>query len=106
MATSLLTYSSILFIIGALCNIATNVQTREGGKLQGQHTNRYLISAWFYQIGCIGFVLMVYNFEKAAVELSELTNQRLVKWIIWGKPSFISLSLFTQLLKFFGSDFH
>ena len=72
----------ILFVVGAIANIITNLRQREYGDLHGDKSHScWQIGAWAFQIGCLGLLFRDYDFERITFERLQLINQKLVRWI-------------------------
>jgi hypothetical protein len=75
-------WCAISFVVGAIANIITNLRQREYGDLHGDESHYYFqVGAWAFQIGCLGFLFLDYDFEKIAYESLQLMDQKLVRWI-------------------------
>jgi hypothetical protein len=81
--TSISFWCAILFVVGAIiANMITNLRQREYGDLHGEEFYYYFqVGAWTYQIGCLGFLFLDYEFERIAFESLQLMDQELVRWI-------------------------
>jgi hypothetical protein len=66
------------FAIGSVIGVIKNLHEREYGDLHWMYGQ---VGFWMFQIGCLGFFFLDYDFERIEFERLQLMNQKLVRWI-------------------------